>query len=381
MFAVDPLDLHVAAGRPGRVTHRLGYREIRVRQLDVLADEANRQRNPRAADPLGERDPLREVGRVRAGEAELLDDDPAEAGFLEHQRDAVDGPRVGFADHVFCLHVAEERDLLAEIVVDRLVGPRDHHIGLDTDRAELADGVLSRLRLELAGGDPWEQREVDVEDVLLADVVPELTDRLEVGERFDIAHRTADLDDHELGLLLARDAMDPLLDLVRHVRDDLDGRAEVIAAALLRDDRVVDLTGRQVRCASDVAVYKTLVVAEVEVGLGTVFSHEYLAVLVGRHRPRIDVEIGIHLERCDGESSRGEDATEGSGSDAFAERGSDPSGHEHELRHGLDLRGFSNSIEVALVSPAWTDIAGASADRSSEAARTNRMRRGAMVRL
>ena len=146
--------------------------------------------------------------------------------------------------------------------------------------------------------------------------------------------------------------MDPLLDLVRHVRDDLHRRAEVIAAALLRDDRVVDLTGGQVRCASHVAVDKTLVVAEVEVGLGTVFSHENLAVLIRRHRPRIDVEVGIHLERCDGESSRGKDATEGSGSDAFAERGSDPSGHEHKLRHGLDLRGFSDSTEVALVSPA-----------------------------
>src|SRR5206468_7217718 len=107
-------------------------------------------------------------------------------------------------------------------------------------------------------------------------------------------------------------------------------------------------------------------------GLGAVFGDEDLAVLIGRHRSRVDVEVRIHLERRDGESSRRENATEGSGGDAFAQRGSDPSGHEHELRHGLDLRGVLNDTEAAMFSPGWTEhIAGTSAVRSSEAASTS----------
>jgi len=136
--------------------------------------------------------------------------------------------------------------------------------------------------------------------------------------------------------------VDPLLDLVGHVRDDLDRCTEVIAAPFLCDDRVVNLAGRQIRRASHVAVDEALVVAEVEVRLGSVLGHEHFAVLIGRHRPRVDVEVGIHLQRRDGETSRGEDAAKGSGGDAFAKRGSDPSGHEHKLRHELDLRGFSD---------------------------------------
>ena len=218
---------------------------------------------------------------------------------------------------------------------------------IEIETGRVKDGMVT-----IAGRDAGQQGQMDVEHVLLAHVIAKLADRLEVGERFDVSDRPADFDDDDLGLLLARNPVDPLLDLVRHVGNDLDGRSEVVAAPFLRDDGVVDLPSGQVRRPSDIAVDEALVMAEVEVGFGSVFGHEDLAVLIGRHRPRVDVQVGIHLERGDRETPRGEDAAKGSGSDAFAERGSDPSGHEHELRHRLDLRGFSDSTEVALVSPA-----------------------------
>ena len=273
-------------------------------------------------------------------ERELLDHDPAEARLLEHERHSVDGPRVRLADHVLHLHVAEERDLFAQLVVDRLVGARDEDVRLDADRAQLAHRVLRRLRLQLAGRDAGEQGEMDVQDVLLADVVAKLADRLEIGERLDVAHGAADLDDHDLGLLLASDAVNPLLDFVRHVWDHLHGRAEVIATTLLRDDRVIDLPGRQIRGPRDVPVDEALVVPEVEIGLGTVLGDEHLAVLIGRHRAGVDVEVGIHLQRRDGETPRREDPSKRGGGDAFAKRRGDPSGHEDELGHGGGPPGF-----------------------------------------
>ena len=65
VLAVDPLQPHVAAGGPGRVANGLGDGEIRVGQLDVLSDEADRQRDPGVADPLGERAPLNEIRLTR----------------------------------------------------------------------------------------------------------------------------------------------------------------------------------------------------------------------------------------------------------------------------------------------------------------------------
>src|SRR5512132_514368 len=308
LLAVDPDQLHVAAGRPRRMLHGLGDRQIRVRQLDVLTDQADRQRDTRAADAVDQEAPLAEIRLGRAlPKPELLDDDAPETGLFEHQRYRVDGPGVGLGDDVVDLHVTEQRDLFTQVFVDRLVRARDEHVRLDTDGAQLLDGVLRRLRLQLAGRDTRQQREVDVQDVLAADVIAELADRFEVRERLDVADGATDLHDDELRLLLARDAVDALLDLVRHVWDDLHGGAEVVAPAFLRDHGVVDLAGREIRRTRDVAVDEALVVAEVEIALGPVLRDEHLAVLIRRHRSRVDVEVRIHLQRRDGETARGKD--------------------------------------------------------------------------
>ena len=137
--------------------------------------------------------------------------------------------------------VREQRDLLADLVADRVVRAEDDDVGLDADPAELLDGVLGRLRLELArGGEGRQQRHVDVQDVRPPDVLAHLADRLEERQALDVADGPADLDDHDVRVAVAGDAADPLLDLVGDVRDDLDGAAEVVAAALLGDDRLVD---------------------------------------------------------------------------------------------------------------------------------------------
>jgi len=82
-----------------------------------------------------------------------------------------------------------------------------------------------------------------------ADVDRELADRLEERQRLDVADRAADLGDDDVDVLRLGQQLDPLLDLVGDVRDDLDGAAEVVAAALAPDDRVVDAAGRDVRGA------------------------------------------------------------------------------------------------------------------------------------
>jgi hypothetical protein len=98
--------------------------------------------------------------------------------------------------------------------------------------------VLRRLGLQLARGlDVRQQREVHVERVLAPHVEAELADRLEERQRLDVADGAADLDDHDVVPSSAATRI-ARLDLVGDVRDHLHGLAEVLAAALLRDDRV-----------------------------------------------------------------------------------------------------------------------------------------------
>src|SRR5439155_7669549 len=96
-----------------------------------------------------------------------------------------------------------------------------------------------------------------------------------------------DLAEDELVVFVA--FADESLDRVGDVGNGLDRGAEISAAALLGEDFLVDAAGGDVVLPARRPAGKALVMAQVEVGLSAVVGDENLAVLVGRHRPRIDV--------------------------------------------------------------------------------------------
>src|SRR5207245_6139163 len=57
----------------------------------------------------------------------------------------------------------------------------------------------------------------------------------------------------------------PALDFVGDVRNHLDGAAEVVAAALLANDALVDLPGREVVALAHLHVDEAFVIPEIEV--------------------------------------------------------------------------------------------------------------------
>ena len=174
-----------------------------------------------------------------------VEDDAVEPFGGEDERHLVDARDVLRRDDGFLVDVAEERDLLLDVLVEEAVRAAEQDVGLDADRAQVADAVLRRLGLQLAGGaDERHQRQVDVERVLAPDVLAQLADRLEERQALDVADRAADLDEHDVDVL--GDRADGVLDLVGDVRNDLHGAPEVVAAALLLDHR----RGRSCRSSS-----------------------------------------------------------------------------------------------------------------------------------
>ena len=79
---------------------------------------------------------------------------------------------------------------------------------------------------------------------------------------------------------------------------------------------------------------EALVVAEIEIGLGAVVGDEHFAVLIRRHRARIDVEIGVELAQADLVAARLQQRTERRRSETLAERGDHAAGDEDVPRHG-----------------------------------------------
>ena len=309
-----------SCGPPG-VAQRLGDREVGVGQLDVLAHQGDLELRLGPLDAVHQGPPGGQVGRLGGGpEAQLADDEVAQPLGLQEQRHLVDrGGRLG-RDDAFLGHVAEEGDLLAHLVADRLVRAQDDDVRLDADAAQLLDRVLGGLGLELAGGGQRrQQRDVHVQHVGPPDVLAQLADGLQERQALDVADGPADLHDDHVGAAVAGHPLDALLDLVGDVGDDLDRAAQVVAAPLLGDDRLVDAAGGDVAELGQVLVDEPLVVAQVKVRLRPVVGDEDLAVLVGRHRARIHVDVRIELEDGDGEAAALEQAADAGGGDAFAE--------------------------------------------------------------
>ncbi len=216
-------------------------------ELHVLADERDLDLLALLRDPVGELLPLGEIGRPRLEPEPLADErvEPFRHQVLGHE---VDVGHVGRGEDRPRVDVGEEGDLLADLVGEQVARAADDGVGVDPDAAQLVDRVLRRLRLQLARSlDERDERDVQVEDVLGPDLAPELANRLEERQRLDVAHRAADLRDDHVGGVGLRRAADAALDLVRDVRDHLDGRAEELALALLAEHRVPD---RSRRCGS-----------------------------------------------------------------------------------------------------------------------------------
>jgi hypothetical protein len=123
--------------------------------------------------------------------------------------------------------------------------------------------------------------------------VDELADRLKEGQALDIAHRAADLAQHEIRLVIA-DAQE-ILDLVGHMRNHLDRLAQIVAAPFLLEHVGIDPPRGNAVGLAGMYAGEAFVMAQIKVGLGPVIGHEDLAMFEGRHRAGIDIEIGVKL--------------------------------------------------------------------------------------
>src|SRR5690348_10176346 len=194
--------------------------------------------------------------------------------------------------------------------------------------------MLRRLGLGLARRRyPRHQRQVNIERALAAELVAHLADRLEEGQALDIADRAADLAQNEI-LVAVEIGLDEFLDRIGDVRDHLHGGAQILAAPLAADHRRIDAACRHAVAAPRRDAGVTLVMAEIEVGLGAVVGDVDLAMLIRAHGPRIDIEVRVELPRPHLESARLEERAERRCRETFAEGGDHAAGDEYEPRHG-----------------------------------------------
>ena len=213
---------------------------------------------------------------------------------MVQQRHAINIFDVLRGEHGVVADIAKQRNLAAHAFGKILRGAAEQQVGLNPDFPQRLDTVLRRLGFQfLRSLNVRHERDMHVHDIFRADVGFELPDRLQKRLTLDVADRAADLGNHHIVPL--RDARDGRLDFVRDVRNDLHGLAEIIAAPLFRDDRMINLAGRDVMIARRDGAGEALVMAEIEIGFRAVVRDIDFAVLVGVHRAGVNVEIGIEF--------------------------------------------------------------------------------------
>ena len=261
--------------------------------------------------------PLRQI-RLALRQAQIAQHDLSQMLVLHHQGDLIENAGVEVLQHMVRADVAEQGELVADVLRQGVVGAAHEHVRPQADALQLADAALRRLRLHLAGGlEIRDEGDEQDDGILLADLILELADGLQEGLALHVADRAADLDDGDLVLA----AVEAALDLVGDVRDDLHRAPAEVAAALALEHRAVHAAGRHVRNARQALVDEALIVAEIQVGLRAVVRDEHLAVLDRVHRAGVDVDIGVELLHRHGIAARLEQPAERSGRDPLAEAG------------------------------------------------------------
>ena len=278
---------------------------------------------------------------------------------MEQQGNFVDVVHVLGGDHRLGLDVAEQGDLGLDVRGQDLFGAAQQDIGLDADGAQFLDAVLGGFGLDLPGAlDVGHQGEVDVADVLFAQVPLELPDGLQERQALDVAHGAADLDDGHIRRGGHRH--DGLLDFVGDVGDDLDGAAQIVPPALLGDDVVIDAAGGEVVLLAQGDRGVAFVVAQVQVGFGPVFGDEDLAVLERVHGAGVHVDVGIQLLKGDAEPPGFQQGADGRGGHALPQGGQHPAGDEDDF-------GFHKSFKIPSQTQCQGEVRGEAAGNQAGA--------------
>ena len=174
-------------------------------------------------DAVDERLPLAQVG-LAASSRRMRHTSSSRPSSWRTSGQLVDVAGVGGVDHGALRRTSHRLEILRlRSSRDRRLAAAHDDVGLDAAAAQLGDRVLGGLGLLLARRtDERHQRDVDVADVVAADVLAELPDGLEERQDLDVADGAADLGDHHVDVV-GGEAADAPLDLVGDVGDDLHG--------------------------------------------------------------------------------------------------------------------------------------------------------------
>jgi len=292
-FRIDKFQFYPAVVGDAAVHERLIQAFVGIREVDVFARDAD-------ADFMGRMikffDHILPGGKLRLSgpHVEQFNNLCIESFAVIHQRTLVNAADILGRKDAVDFNIAKQSNLAFNLVGQKVFRPAQQNIRLNADFPQSLHAVLRGFGFHFPGG--FNERhpgQMDENGVLPAHFVAELADGFQEGKAFDVAYGSADF--HDGNVEPFRGFADEILDLVRDMRDDLNGFAQVVAASFPGNDGKVNLSGCQVVALSHPCGGKSFVVAKIKIRFRAVVGDEDLPVLKRAHRPRININIRIQL--------------------------------------------------------------------------------------
>ena len=325
---IHPADVDDAAAGDAAVLQGLHDADVGVVKLDVFAHQSYGHLGDRMAQSVYHGFPSGKIW-LWTGKSQAFAGGLGEPLPFHGKGRFVEVFHVQILEHMGGGNVAEEGDLVLQLLAERLLTAAYDDVRAQPQSLQFPDGGLGRLRLQLAGGlDVGNQGDMDQDGVFVSHIVLELADGLQKRLAFDIAHGAAHFDDGDAGLILCA-AVETAFDLIGNMRDYLDRAAAVIPAPLPLQDGPVDFSGGDVGISGEGFVDEALVVPQIQIRLGSVVRHEDLSVLHRVHGARIDIDIGVKFLHGDPIAPGLQKAAQGGCGDSFSKAGDDPSGYKY----------------------------------------------------
>ena len=218
---------------------------------------------------------------------------------VEHDGHGIENVAVVIFNDALRIHIAEQGDLVLDLIRQRVLRAANDNIRIDADRKHFLYAVLGGLAFQLIGGcQVGHQGHMDKQAVLSPGLHGKLANGLQKRLALNIAYGAADFYQAYIGAGV-RVACDGTLDLIGHMGNDLNGLAAIHALALVGDHFPVHASGGQVGVLAQGLVNKALVVPQVQVCFRAVVGNEYLAVLYRVHGARVHIQVRVQLLRGD----------------------------------------------------------------------------------
>ena len=300
-LGVNPFDSQLSLIRNCCVTQRFRDRDIGILQRNIFADNGNGYFFIIFFQDAGHHImPTAHILRLVL-HVQLAQNNAVQSLLLHEHRHLIDASGRKVLDNCVRVNVAEHSHFFTHFLRNRLFTAADDDIRRNTDAAQLLNAVLRRLGLQLARcRNVRHQRNMDIQDIIFANILFNLTNRLQEGQAFNIAYCATDFRDNEISIILLADAENALLDFIGNVRNNLHRTAQIITTAFFIYYTLVNLTCSGIGILRQVDINKAFIMSQIQICFCTVISNEHLAVLIRTHRPRVNIDIRVEL--LDGDS-------------------------------------------------------------------------------